>query len=515
MKTDSTSLKEDRILNSARNIISGLLGVIISTFFPFVIRTIMMYELGEVYLGLNGLYMSIMQILNLCELGLGNVMVFFFYKPIANEDNEKIGELLSYLRTCYRIIGITILALGFIITPFLGEFTSESIQMDMNVYLYFDIYLVAVAMQYFIFSEYIVLVNSYQRGDILNKVNIASNFFVYLLQLFALIIFKSYMLYMIALVAQSIIIGILRKRCIVSNIKKIDSHAKLPISERKEIKKTIVSMIGHQIDSQMLNSIDNIFVSSILGLTIVAIYGNYFYVITAITMVFATFYNSILAGIGNAVVVETSSSNYNRFMSFFWLNSCLTGCATMFLFCLFQNFMKVWMGNKLLNFDIIVLLCIYFYFSQMRQGVLVFKNANGLWWNDRFKPYVSFCIDIFLDIILINSIGIEGAIIASIVCIALIEIPWETKVLFSNYFNRSPADYISKFVYYSVVNIVVVILMSYVCNFLVPDDGYISLLMRFIICCVGSGLYFLIFHKNKEYTRWSTLLLKKIHRKKI
>ena len=70
----------------------------------------------------------------------------------------------------------------------------------------------------------------------------------------------------------------------------------------------------------------------------------------------------------------------------------------------------------------------------MRQAVLTFKNANGMWYNDRFKPYMSMICDIFLDIVLVRHIGAMGAIISSIICLSLIEIPWETNVLFNNYF---------------------------------------------------------------------------------
>ena len=42
---------------------------------------------------------------------------------------------------------------------------------------------------------------------------------------------------------------------------------------------------------------------------------------------------------------------------------------------------------------------------------------DSMWWNDRYKPYVSMIIDLILDAVLINIIGIKGAIISSIVCI--------------------------------------------------------------------------------------------------
>ena len=61
---------------------------------PFILRSIMLQYLGVQYLGLNGLFRSILSFLNLAELGVGSAMVFSMYKPIAEDDRESICALL-------------------------------------------------------------------------------------------------------------------------------------------------------------------------------------------------------------------------------------------------------------------------------------------------------------------------------------------------------------------------------------------------------------------------------------
>ena len=62
---------------------------------PFILRSVMLNTLGVQYLGLNGLFRSILSFLNLAELGVGSAMVFSMYKPIAEDDSKTICALLK------------------------------------------------------------------------------------------------------------------------------------------------------------------------------------------------------------------------------------------------------------------------------------------------------------------------------------------------------------------------------------------------------------------------------------
>lgn len=55
----------------------------------------MIYLMGVEYLGLNSLFTSILQVLNLAELGVGSAMVYSMYKPIAENDKSTICALLK------------------------------------------------------------------------------------------------------------------------------------------------------------------------------------------------------------------------------------------------------------------------------------------------------------------------------------------------------------------------------------------------------------------------------------
>ena len=63
---------ESRTKNAIKNLKSGIINNVISILTPFVIRTVMIKALGADYLGLNSLFTSILQVLNMAELGISS-----------------------------------------------------------------------------------------------------------------------------------------------------------------------------------------------------------------------------------------------------------------------------------------------------------------------------------------------------------------------------------------------------------------------------------------------------------
>ena len=105
---------------------------------PFIMRSVILNFMGVEYLGLNGLFRSILSILNLAELGVGSAMVFSMYKPIAEDDFETICALMKMYRLFYRIIGLVILSIGVVLTPFLHHLINGDVTAYVNLFvLYF------------------------------------------------------------------------------------------------------------------------------------------------------------------------------------------------------------------------------------------------------------------------------------------------------------------------------------------------------------------------------------------
>ena len=134
--------------NAMRNIIFGMGLRIYQIIVPFLMRTAMIYFMGIEYLGLNSLFTSILQVLNLAELGVGSAMVYSMYKPIAEDDKDTICALLKLYKKYYFFIGLVIATIGIIITPMITKLINGEVPGDINIYVLYILNLSATVITY-------------------------------------------------------------------------------------------------------------------------------------------------------------------------------------------------------------------------------------------------------------------------------------------------------------------------------------------------------------------------------
>lgn len=187
--------KIERTKNATRNIIFGIILKVYQILVPFLMRTAMIYLMGVQYLGLNSLFTSVLQVLNLAELGVGSAMIYSMYKPIAEDNNTVICALMNLYRTYYRIIGAIIAAVGLLLTPFIPKLISGDVPQGINIYVLYLLNLGATVLSYWLFAYKNSILQAHQRVDVVSKVTLVTSTVQYALQLLVLWVFKNYYLY--------------------------------------------------------------------------------------------------------------------------------------------------------------------------------------------------------------------------------------------------------------------------------------------------------------------------------
>lgn len=495
---DRGSRKMNRSLNAKRNIFWGLINKTIFVFFPFIIRTAILKILGEQYLGLNGLFSSILQVLSLSELGFSMAMVYSMYKPIAEGDDKTVCALLNLYQRIYRIIGAFILGVGLCLIPFLDNLIEGGYPSDINIISLYLIYLVNTVVSYWIAAYRASLFIANQRNDIDTNISSICSMLMYLLQLTALFVFKNYYAYIIWMPVFTIIKNIIEAILSRRYFPQYYCKGELDSNIIKMIKTQIFALMGHKIGAVVLSATDNIVISSFIGLSVVAMYNNYFTLITAVGSLLNIIYTSITAGVGNSIVKETTEKNLKDFsiLSFlnFWIISWF---ATCFL-CLFQPFMRIWVGESLLfSFDTVVLLVLYFIVLYARKIVNTYKDACGMWMADVAKPYVEAFFNLIVNICLVNIIGINGVIISSVMAMGMVSLPWEAHVLFKNYFRKNVLEYYFKLIRMLVCTFISSTVTFFVCS-LLSDTGIFIFAIKLFICAILPNILLFILNINNS-----------------
>ena len=495
-------MKIERTKNAARSIIFGGLLKAYQILLPFVIRTVMLYFLGVEYLGLNSLFVSILQVLNLAELGVGSAMVCSMYKPIADDDTTTICALMRLYKIYYRIIGLIVLIAGIVISPFLPYLVKGGIPSDLNLYILYFLNLGATVCSYWLFAYKSSIFFAFQRNDIISKVQLLTNSIQYIIQIVVVIFLRNYYLFLIVAMFAQILNNILAAILAQKYYPQYKAIGSLDKVEEKKINQRIRDLFTAKLGGVIVNSADSIVISAFLGLTSLAIYQNYFYIITSITAFILVIYKSCLAGIGNSLVVESLEKNYNDFQTIslgsFWIFGF---CIVCFL-CLFQPFMTLWVGEDLLlSIIMVVLFCLYFYFYQLMNLFSLYKDAAGIWHQDRFRPLIEAAVNLILNLILVQFIGLYGILLSTIISMAFVSLPWLCQNLFKYVFKCDCKNYL-KLLIAGFFVIICVSAITYLACFFIPIDGFWGLIIRAGICVIlSNGLYFVIFRKFPGFDR--------------
>jgi O-antigen/teichoic acid export membrane protein len=513
-----TKKKLDRTQNTLRNIVFGIVNKIVMLAFPFIIRTLIIYYIGIQYAGLNNLFVSILQVLNLSELGFSSAIVYSMYKPVAENDIKKIGTLLNYFKKIYLIIGLIILGIGIMIMPLIPYLIKDSYPSDVNLYILYLLFLVNTCISYFFGGYKSSVLNAYQRTDIISNISSFSLGGMYILQICVLICVRDYYVYILMMPVFTLINNFIVAICVNKLYPSIKPFGILDRETKDDIRKHVSGIMINRLCETSRNSLDSIFISAFLGLEMNAIYSNYYCIISSIFALLDIIGNSMLAGIGNSIQTESVEQNYNDLKRFNFIYMWIGGLGASCLICLYQPFMELWMGkDKMLPLEIVILFAVYFYVKLMGNMSSLYFIGNGLWWEGKKKSYIETGMNLLFNFILVQIWGITGIILATLVPLISVNLIYGQGFVFKYYFNNMrKTEFFLLEMKYLIYTVLLCAIIFYVCQVYVNDSFSLmeTVAVRFVVCIVLFNiLYWILCRKSEEYTDARKWILKKCDKK--
>lgn len=496
-------MKLDFTGNTRRNLLAAALNKAIAILFPFLNRTLFLWLLGPAYLGLNGLFGSIIGVLMLAELGFGTAIVCSMYKPVAEDNRELLCAYLNFFRTVYRWVGGIIFAAGVCLLPFLRSLVKGNVPPDIDLHILYMLHLLNTAVSYFLFAYRGAVLNAYHRQDVVTNVRSFVSVAQYVVVFLILLLTRNYYLYVIATVCFTMIQNLLVVRQARRLFPDILPRGRLSLRRRRRVVDDVRSIFMHQIGAVITYSFDNVVVSAFLGLVAVAAYGNYYYVCTTVAGIPWAVYNSMIGGFGNRIHTETRQENFRLFMRAGRLVSIVVIWCSAMMTALYQPFVREWtLGRPELMCHILtpLLMVLFFYVNQSRQTLLSFKSAASLWRADRWKPVIAGFVNLGLNITFIKvfpeEYKLDGVILSTILSFLLIQIPWESHVMFTSFFNSQQAREYWRFQIRSALLAVLLCSLTWGAAACIPLDGPAGLLLKGGAAAVVSGTLTVVFFRD-------------------
>lgn len=164
--------------------------------------------------------------------------------------------------------------------------------------------------------------------------------------------------------------------------------------------------------------------------------------------------------------------------------------------------MELWVGSQyLLDLSAVMIFAAYFLIFNMTVLLTTFKDAAGIWHQDRFRPLFTSLLSVVLCLALIGPFGVYGVIVATPIAQAIIALPWVLHNLFSYLFIRDMLkSYLKEFFYLVFAIVVVSAVMFFGCSFVVLEPVG-ALVFRLAVCVFGFNLVFLLMTvRLREFT---------------
>lgn len=500
-------MNENRISNTLKNIFFGLGNKLINILIPFLTRTVIIYVLGFEYAGLNSLFSSVLQVLNLAELGISTAIVYCMYKPMAENDTELICALLKYMRKLYYIIGVIVVLLGIMLIPLLPYFINGTVPNGLNIVLLYIIYLCNTGIGYFFFAYKSTLLNAGQKVGVISNINSIIILCQGLAQIFVVTVLKNYYCFLLLMPIFTMINNVFVSWATKKYYPELSCTGNLPENVKKDINTRVKGLFVTRICTTTRNAFDSIFISAFIGLSMVAIYGNYYYIMSAVIGILNVLTVAMTASVGNSLVTESIQKNYRDFRIMNFVFNWIVGFCTCCLLTMIQPFMKIWMGkNALFSLPMVILICVYFYILNIGSIRAVYHDAAGLWWEARYRAVFEAVLNLILNFLLTRWLGVFGTVLGTLIALITINYVWGGQIVFKYYFKTiSAKEYFIDNFKYSVVTLIGCSISYFITSRLLTEGIVVCVLAGIISTFIFNTIYFTIFFKTKIFIQSKTL----------
>ena len=503
-----------RIKNSIKNTIAAMSSNILTIIIGLIAQAVFIRILGTEYLGINGLFTNIISMLGIVELGIGSAIVYNLYKPIANRDKETIKSLMNFYKKAYHIIALVVFIIGISIIPFLSYFIGETI-VDININLVYLLFIIDIVCSYLLTYKRSLLYAD-QKNYIINIIHMIYLVTLNISQLLLLYITKNYYLYLgikiILRIIENVVITIIvnKKYSYLKekNIKKLDKKIE------KDIFQKVKALFFHKIGSFIVLGTDNLIISRYLGIVTVGLYSNYYMIINALNTLFNQAITALTPSVGNLLVEKKTKKNFEVFRKVRFINFWIATFTSVALLIIMNSFITIWIGEAyLLSNLVLITLVINFFMTMMRNSYSTFKEAAGIFHEDRYVPIIESFVNIVASIILLKYFGLAGVFMGTIISGLILWCYSYPRFVYKKLFCRSYLSYIKETISYIILFILILIISYKISNIYTFYNIWVQLLYNIIVSLIIPNIILLIiFYKNdnlKYYYRLFKKLVKK------
>lgn len=506
LKNKNKSRTYNLIANSSIGIIASIIQVLIN----YVVRIVIVRDLGAEINGLNSLFESIINIMMLMEAGFSTAMVIHLYKPIEDKNQDEIKGIMNFYKRIYFYIGTGILILGLFTSYFiLDSLVTTTISMS-KVRFYFILFTLSFVLYYYTYHKRSILFAE-QKNRVSTLVALLCQTIFRVWEIIVIIIYHNYTLFLILMLLEKVTENIMcnhyinKNHCYLKNNK-----TKIKEETKKSIIYTVKPLLVFNITSTLQRSYKTILISSLLGnISIVGYFGNYQLVIGAVQMLFSQFGAAFTSTFGNLSVYGDKKNMYKVYENFSlfanWISIIL--CSG-FLVCI-QDFIVMTFGNdSVLSNICVIILTFEMFIYLINIPIISIQNALGIHDKDKNYMILQTIVSLPLAYLLGKFYGMIGIILGLLIPQIIFTLLYKGFIIFKIVFDKSGYIYIKYILGEMFKFFLVGSICFYITSFINTKFIFVNFILKGVITLILCILLFLIFSFKNELLRQYFIILK-------
>lgn len=442
-----------RTKHVTQNALWSFLLQILTIVFQFVSRTIFINSLGKDYLGISELFFNILTLVSFAELGIGSAIVYCMYKPLAENDQDKLASLMDFYKKAYRIIALIIALIGLACIPLLPYVIKDAPNIRESFTLIYLLYLFNTVISYF-FTYTKSIITADQNDYIVILYYKVFYFLQVILQIIVLLLAHNFILFLL----MQILCTFLNNFLISKRAKRMypfiakPNPEKLPTKERKVIAENVKSLVVYRICDIALNSIDNILISMLFGVLSVALCSNYLLVESSLSQIIKLVINAFNASIGNLNTGDDLVKSKRIFNAVYMITAWLYGFLAIGISVMSIPLIRLWLGESfIIGQAVITSIALRTYITGMQYGPFTYRTTMGLLREKRFVPLLAAILTLVLSVLFARFIGLAGIFFATFVSRLATTTIVDILIVFKKGFRQSPWPMFKKICFYFIL----------------------------------------------------------------
>ncbi len=468
------------------NMLSSIVNQVVVLISGFILPRFILKEYGS---EVNGLVSSIIQFLgfvSMLDLGVGAVVQSTLYKPLADEDNQRVSLIFNSTKKFFRTVALILLVYVVVLCFTYPSFIDGNFDRAFLVSLILVISISSFA-QYFFAVPHQLLLNADQRMYV--QCNVQTITVILNTIISIILIISGYSIQIVKLAASMVFL--IRPTFLAVYVKKHYSIDYKMVSREEQIEQKWNGIAQH-CASVVMNSTDVIILSVFSTLSNVSIYSVYNLVLTGIRQFMIVLSNAFMSLFGNILAKKETKLLNETFAIYEWFVHTVVVFVFAITIKLIVPFILVYTnGITDANYEVplfAILICCAqaMYCFRIPYNTMICAACH--YRETQTSAIIEMILNIVISSVFVQQFGLVGVAIGTIVAVSyrIIYFVWYLKRII---LERSPFHFFK----HLVVDIFQLLLIVAISSFVqMKIDNYIQWVIAAMINCVIAAVIVII-----------------------